>query len=62
MSDSDPNRHGAVALVVRIFGMDEELARVLLRSAGGSVDLAIDAWLEAGEQMARRARPGDSDP
>jgi hypothetical protein len=48
-----------VDMLVRVFGMVESDARELLRSAGGNVDSAIDAWLEAGEQLVQRGQPGD---
>jgi hypothetical protein len=49
-----------VALLQRIRGMDEEDARDLLRAAGMNVELAVDAWLEADEQLVKNRVAGNA--
>ena len=42
-----------VALLQRIWGIDEPDARELLHASGMNIELAVDAWLEAGEQVVK---------
>lgn len=51
-----------IALLVRTWGTDEREARELLRVARGDVDLASDAWLDAGEQLYQGRVAGEAIP
>jgi hypothetical protein len=42
--------------------MDEQDARELLLAAGMNVELAPDAWLEAGEQLVKNRPAGNAIP
>jgi hypothetical protein len=62
MSNSAELERSAIKLLVRIWGMDERDAGELLRASGMDVELACDAWLEAGERLAQDRAVGEPIP
>jgi hypothetical protein len=66
MSSHQPDATGAeradVALLQQIWGMDENDARELLRASGLSVELAVEAWRDAGDRIAGPHRVADGPP
>jgi hypothetical protein len=59
---SDHRERADVALLHQTWGMDEDVARELLRGASMNVELAVEAWIEAGEEIAQGRVAGAAIP
>lgn len=60
--ESDDRERADVALLQQTWGMDEDVARELLRGAGMNVEWAVEAWVEAGEEIAQGRVAGAAIP